>query len=195
MRWGFSMRDYLIVIEGDRNQRPIFDGKGISRKKARQVEFLNIVRYSAYGGLHAIYVMRFSSGMVIEGNTFSHVFACGVIKFRHFSNFGKVVRNRFDDNTSLLENSYCDRDLRACQQLDFIDCPSWGIEFADNTYRYFRAPGTSRPTLDISRHPANDNYCRNDRFWTGSKLEPGAPWNQVKGVERVISRGNKVVGK
>jgi hypothetical protein len=294
VRWSFSMRDYPIVIQGDRRNRPIFDGKASGKEQGRQDEFLNIVRdrrpddgpsniqvrglqienyleaiwirgsrsqepaytasdgrnviednrivdiggafvergkgrerrdahgailvrgsrgniirnnefvnitndsafpadYSTYGGLHAIYVMRFSSGTIIEGNSFSRVFARGVIKFRHFSNFGKVIHNRFDDDTSLIENAYCDRDLAVCQQLDFIDCPSWGIEFSDNTFRHYRGPTTRRPTLDVSRHPANDNYCNSDRFWTDSKLDPRAPWNQVKGQERVISKGNREV--
>jgi hypothetical protein len=288
IRWRFSMRDHPITIQGDPQQRPIFDGKGIGKTKSGQTEFLNITRdarpdggpssiqvrglqiqnylegiwirgfrsrdptykssegrnliegnrfvdigrayaesderpakpshgailingsrdniirnntfsnitndpafprdYSTYGGLHAIYIVNFSSGTLIEGNIFTKVFARGVIKFRNYSNFGRVVHNRFDDDTSLLLDSYCDRASPACQSA--TECPSWGIEFAQNTYRHFRSPQMTRPTVDIEHHAANDNYCGSEQFWSESRLDRQAQVNNVKGIRRVVSEGN-----
>lgn len=166
----------------------------------RNNEFVNITNdakfpasYSTYGGLHAIYVMLFSSNTLIENNTFSRVFARGVIKFRGFSNFGRVIGNHFLDDTSLLRVSYCDDDLPVCRNLPATECPPSGIEFSNNTYRYYRGPNERRPTLDIDDHPANDNYCGSERFWKDSGLDPRMPFNQVRNASRLTTVGNKLV--
>ena len=143
--------------------------------------------YATYEGLHAIYAMHFSSGAVIEGNGFTRVFARGIIKFRNFSNFGRVIGNRFQDDTTLLQDSYCDVTLPACQALSWIDCPSYGIVFAGNTVRHYRGEGKHRPTIEIQNHSANNGYCQSDKFWDDSQLRRDDPLNVVGSARRIYT--------
>jgi hypothetical protein len=143
--------------------------------------------YSTYGGLHAIYVLSFSSGTLIEDNTFRDVYARGVIKLRNFSNYAQIIGNRFEDNTSLVADQYCDTGKPVCASLPATECPSWGTVFVGNTYTYLRPAGRARPTIDLSWSQENEPYCTSHKFFEDSRLDPTDTLNIVAGRRRIIT--------
>jgi hypothetical protein len=143
--------------------------------------------YSTYGGLHAIYVMSFSSGTLIENNTFRDVFARGVIKLRNFSNYARIIGNRFEVDTSLLSDQYCGSKNPVCASLPAPECPSWGTIFAGNTYTHLRSEGRPRPTIDLTWLQENEPYCTSRQFFEDSGLDPTDPLNIVAGRCRIAT--------
>jgi hypothetical protein len=164
----------------------------------RNSEFLNITNdasfppdYSTYGGLHAIYILNYASGNGIWNNTFRNVYARGVIKMRNFSNGNRILNNEFFDNTILVADTFCSREEPICNVTTVAnECPSWGTEFSNNTYKYFRAETLARPTVLLDTHPANDAYCGSQQFWTDTGLDRNHSWFNVAGKPRIIQIGN-----
>lgn len=95
--------------------------------------FLNIRNNTGCGALHAIYLSNYSSGNLIEGNTFDG--GCGAtVKTRDGSGDNIIKGNRFIDQAEpAFLDSFCDRDTRGDCTKKSAECPSWGNEFIDNT--------------------------------------------------------------
>lgn len=145
----------------------------------------------AYGGMHAIYLIR-AAGTIIQKNHFKKVYARGVIKFRDFSNYGRVVQNKFYDNTSLVTASRCPRSNPNCERQgdEGSDCPSVGILWKKNQYKYHRTG--IRPTLDPEWDPGIQRYCGNSRaFFRDRGLDPRDPLANIDRVPQYIKSGNR----
>ncbi|MFT3956822.1 MAG: right-handed parallel beta-helix repeat-containing protein [Piscinibacter sp.] len=95
--------------------------------------FVNIRNNTGCGALHAIYIAHYSSGNLIEGNTFDG--GCGAaVKTRDGSGGNMVKDNRFIDQTEpVFLDSFCNKDSRDDCTKETSECPSWGNEFKDNT--------------------------------------------------------------
>ena len=130
--------------------------------------------YVDYGGLHAIYTNR-AQHIYILKNTFKRVYARGVVKFRDFSNFGRVEGNKFLDDTSLFQDKYCDQSRSDCVSAgkNFNECPSYGISFKNNVIHHIRR--SYRVTIDIDHDfPRNMEYCTSSAIWADRGLDKPA---------------------
>ena len=95
--------------------------------------FLNIRNNTGCSALHAIYMAHYSSGNLIEGNTFEG--GCGAaVKARDSSGDNLIKDNHFIDQTEpVFLDSFCNKDLRDDCTKQTSECPSWRNEFRDNT--------------------------------------------------------------
>ncbi len=111
--------------------------------------FLNIRNNTSCGALHAIYMAHYSSGNLIEGNTFDG--GCGAaVKARDSSGDNLVKDNHFIDQTApVFLESFCNKDLRDDCTKQTRECPSWGNEFRDNT-TVMLGPKASKTTVLVA---------------------------------------------
>ena len=96
-------------------------------------QFINIRNIVGCGALHSIYLAHYSSGNLIDGNTFDG--GCGAtVKTRDASNANVIRNNRFvDQSEAVFLDSYCDKDSRDDCTKETAECPSWGNQFERNT--------------------------------------------------------------
>lgn len=149
--------------------------------------FQNISNDIHYGpdyqtfGLHAIYVIR-SNGTQIRQNTFENIYARGVIKLRHFSNYSKISWNRFHDNTTLLQDDFinaseCHAAGETCTTYANNECPSYDTEWRDNRYKFFRSPSSHRPTVQIDMDLSTQPFCQSADFFRYYELDVDDDFN------------------
>lgn len=134
--------------------------------------FVHVRNFTGCSGLHAIYIAHYSSGNLIENNTFED--GCGaVIKTRDQSNNNIIRRNRFvnqDDSPYL--DLFCDKDSR--DDCNRAECPSWDNVLVGNTAerlgaRARKAPiqvkGPDKPTgCPMPSSKAKRTDASNNRF-------------------------------
>lgn len=95
--------------------------------------FINIRNVTGCSALHSIYMAHYSTGNLIEKNTFDG--GCGAtVKTRDSSGSNVVKGNRFiDQSEPVFLDSFCNKDARGDCTKATSECPSWGNEFADNS--------------------------------------------------------------
>ena len=111
-----------------------------------QNRFFNIRNNTGCGALHAIYIAHYSSGNLIEGNTFEG--GCGTaVKTRDASNANIIRGNKFiDQSEPLFLDSFCNKDARDDCTKESSECPSWNNEFKDNTAARLGPKAQKKPT-------------------------------------------------
>ncbi|MFN0139089.1 MAG: hypothetical protein ACKVQW_03245 [Pyrinomonadaceae bacterium] len=139
--------------------------------------FVNILRGSGCGDLHALYVAHRSSGNQILRNRFKN--GCGdPIRIRDYSNDNVINENHLIKigRKAAYTDWYCDHDVRTDCTKPAAECPSWNNQFRNNVlerrfwqwlhlrdFYYFqdaKATGCSPPSPDARRLRTSGNVSK-----------------------------------